>query len=97
MSDEHRDESGRFASRDMNALIRQAAGRGRIVDEKAPLDRSDPAERPDGLDGGAGREAARTRESESPNAMMDRLIRQKAGRGPVSVRRAPNGLPLQDG
>jgi len=96
MSDEHRDESGRFASRDMNALIRQAAGRGRIV-EKAPLIRSDPAERPDGLDGGAGREAARTREPESPSAMMDRLIRQKAGRGPLRVRRAPNGLPLEDG
>jgi len=79
----------------MNALIRQAAGRSRIV-EKAPLVRSAPAERPDGLDGGAGREAARTRESESPNAMMDRLIRQK-GRGPLRVRRAPNGLPLEDG
>jgi len=95
MSDEHRDESGRFASRDMNALIRQAAGRGRIV-EKAPLAPSAPAERPDGLDGGAGREAARTREPEPPSAIMNRLIRQKSGRGPLSVRRAPNGLPLQD-
>lgn len=95
MSDEHRDERGRFASRDMNALIRQAAGRGRIV-QTAPLAPSAPAERPDGLDGGAGRGNSRTQEPESENATMNRLIRQKAGRGPLSVRRAPNGLPLQD-
>jgi len=50
----------------------------------------------DGLDGGAGRGSRREPE-ESPSTKMNRLIRQKTGRMPLDVPRAPNGLPLQDG
>ena len=78
-----RDEAGRFASSDMDAAIRRAAGR-----EVGPRGRLRDTASSSGLDGGA------TSPREARAFDVDAFIRARSGRGPVHTGFATNKLPL---
>ncbi len=89
-----RDEHGRFApsaNAKMNALLRQAAGRGQVTAVVDVDDLSPQPERPTGpagLDGGAGRE------QRAEPIDMNAMIRAMSGRG-AATRVATNGIRLR--